>query len=107
MLRSGEQALSLLIIEFAADSLSVACIREVLMDHFKGLELSETEGKQLLRMLALYEEKIASDSDMQDLVDSSSSEQVVYEAEPDSGDDGDSELAFEAAAHITSADDDS
>ena len=77
------------------------------MDHFKGLELSETEGEQLLRMLALYEEKIASDSDMQ--VDSSSSEQgdQHHEAEPDSGDEGESELAFAAAAHLTATDADS
>ena len=31
---------------------SVACIREILMDHFKGLELSETEGIQLRQMIS-------------------------------------------------------
>ncbi len=32
---------------------SVACIREVLMYHFKGLELSETEGIQLRQMIPI------------------------------------------------------
>ncbi len=32
---------------------SVACVREVLMDHFKGLELSETEGIQLRQMIPI------------------------------------------------------
>ncbi len=32
---------------------SVACVREVLMDHFKGLELSETEGIHIREMIAI------------------------------------------------------
>ena len=32
---------------------SVASVREVLMDHFKGLELSETEGIHIREMIAI------------------------------------------------------
>ena len=110
MLQTGNPWTFLKVSGFA-DLLPGARLREVLMDHFKGLEMSETEGKQLLWWLAQYEEKMGSDSDMPALVQSSSSESEQgdqhHEAEPDSGDEGYSEFAIAAAAHLTATDADS